>query len=334
MSVPPVSILWLCICGTTVSASQPLTLHTHRDRVQPLLHTLCTGVTDDELPAAASGLLTGSALVRGAALSALPHVPTLAEGMSPADEQVIMMMYVACHDVSESLALSAHQLWQASHCTLPDSYIQPLVQHLSSPHDEVRAATATAVASAMQLHPSTVSSAVAAIIELYYDYAPFAYRAGVAVGLQATGALLGQDDLKLALDFLIARGLADSDDDIRAAMVAAGAGMVDAHGDTHAAIMLPQLEGYLQPERAAAAAGDERHYDLVREGVVVLLGTLAAHLQQGDDKVGWLAGMVGRCMERRMDRYCCLHLLHCICVLICCFCGLFGIPPNTISTVH
>lgn len=40
----------------------------------------------------------------------------------------------------------------------------------------------------------------------------------------------------------------------------------------------------------AAASGeamDEVRYDLVREGVVVLLGMMAGHLQPGDQKVGY-----------------------------------------------
>jgi hypothetical protein len=57
--------------------------------------------------------------------------------------------------------------------------------------------------------------------------------------------------------------------------------------------MLPLFEGYLEP--TGRSGRDERRYDLVREGVVVLLGTLAGHMDQGDDKVGDGRG-VGVCM--------------------------------------
>ena len=57
--------------------------------------------------------------------------------------------------------------------------------------------------------------------------------------------------------------------------------------------MLPLFEGFLEPSQRSGA--DEGAYDLVREGVVVLLGTLAGHMEQKDDKVrgagvGWGGG--------------------------------------------
>lgn len=84
------------------------------------------------------------------------------------------------------------------------------------------------------------------------------------------------------------KGLADRDDGAREAMVAAGVAVVDAHGASHAQAMLPLFEGYLEPGAAAGGGDDdeEGRHDLVRVGVVVMLGTLAAHLEQGDDKVG------------------------------------------------
>jgi len=63
---------------------------------------------------------------------------------------------------------------------------------------------------------------------------------------------------------------------------------VDTHGATHSAPMLALFERYLEggaPAAAGGGAADEANCDLVREGVVVLLGTLARHLPPGDAKV-------------------------------------------------
>ena len=62
----------------------------------------------------------------------------------------------------------------------------------------------------------------------------------------------------------------------------AGVALVDAHGGGASADMMPLFEHYLD---AAPSAHDEAGYDHVREGVVVLLGTLARHLPPGDAKV-------------------------------------------------
>ena len=124
-----------------------------------------------------------------------------------------------------------------------------------------------------------------------------------------------------ALDFLLASGLGDPDADVRELMVTAGVrttvaqglvllkchdsldsnqrvsmipatwspwscsgvALVDAHGGQHSAPMLALFERYL--DGPAAVGADEDTYDRVREGLVVLLGTLARHLPPQDPKV-------------------------------------------------
>jgi hypothetical protein len=80
--------------------------------VQPLLRSLCCGVGEPELIAAVSGLLAGSAAVRASALSALPHVPTLAEGLPPESGEVLAVMALARRDTDEDNAAAAEALWK------------------------------------------------------------------------------------------------------------------------------------------------------------------------------------------------------------------------------
>ena len=57
--------------------------------------------------------------------------------------------------------------------------------------------------------------------------------------------------------------------------------LVADHGAEHTANMLAVFEGYLEAKDVA----DEASYDRVREGVVILLGTLAQHLDAEGSKV-------------------------------------------------
>lgn len=66
----------------------------------------------------------------------------------------------------------------------------------------------------------------------------------------------------------------------------AGVALVEAHGEALAQQLLPQFESYLDRGAAGRLGLSESRYDLVREGVVVLLGMMAGHLAPGDDKVG------------------------------------------------
>lgn len=52
-----------------------------RARVQPLLESLCKGLSRAELPAALAGLLAEAPHVRGAAIAALSDVPFLPDGV-------------------------------------------------------------------------------------------------------------------------------------------------------------------------------------------------------------------------------------------------------------
>ena len=65
----------------------------------------------------------------------------------------------------------------------------------------------------------------------------------------------------------------------------AGVAIVDEHGDSHAKDMLPQFESHLESRGDGGDhSDDEEAHDRVREGVVVLLGTLARHMDPADPK--------------------------------------------------
>jgi hypothetical protein len=100
----PFRLLTNCFCPACICYG--------RDRVQPLLRSLCCGVADPELVPAVSGLLSGSAAVRATALTALPHVPTLAEGVAPESEEVVAVLALSRHDVNEDNAAAAETLWE------------------------------------------------------------------------------------------------------------------------------------------------------------------------------------------------------------------------------
>ena len=88
-----------CIAHAT-EAFRPPHRGVHRRWVQPLLAELCSGLSDEELPAALAGLLADSALVRSAALAALPSQPSLEAGECPADDAVTAVLWLAQNDPS------------------------------------------------------------------------------------------------------------------------------------------------------------------------------------------------------------------------------------------
>ncbi|GFR52599.1 hypothetical protein Agub_g15196, partial [Astrephomene gubernaculifera] len=104
----------------------------------------------------------------------------------------------------------------------------------------------------------------------------------VAAALRSIAPRLGDAEVSPALDFLIGRGLADEEEKVREEMVAAGMSILDCHGAVHAPRLLPLFESHL--DRKGGVREEEERFDLVREGVVVLLGTIARHLPPADPK--------------------------------------------------
>ena len=84
---------------------------THRDRILPLLKSLCSGATEEDLPAAVRGVVSEHASVRAAALSALSCVPLLGEGLPLPGAQQLVELYIARHDPHEENRGPAEQLW-------------------------------------------------------------------------------------------------------------------------------------------------------------------------------------------------------------------------------
>lgn len=133
-------------------------------------------------------------------------------------------------------------------CTLDEPIIAPLARHLASDQQDVRAAAAAALADAVQQHPAATGAALAAVLGLFGDdfvdqdavaasvllddaarqarqsarAAQSAARLGVASGLECLSAVMSSGDVRIALDFLVNRGLGDPVNKVREAMVAAG----------------------------------------------------------------------------------------------------------------
>ncbi|KAL7064641.1 hypothetical protein AAHC03_05229 [Spirometra sp. Aus1] len=79
--------------------------------------------------------------------------------------------------------------------------------------------------------------------------------------------------------FLVQEGLHDPDEDVRYAMLQAGLSATRVHGVTNLQQLLPILEGFL------SKAPNVAELDMVRQSVVILLGSLAKYLTPEDQRV-------------------------------------------------
>ncbi|CAG9462953.1 unnamed protein product [Pedinophyceae sp. YPF-701] len=269
-----------------------------RDRIEPVLHQLCAGCDDDELLPAARGLLSPAAFVRAMALRALPSAPSLGEGVPPADPAVVVLLLMACNDPFQDNRAPATALWAQSGCTVPEDFCAALLPHVCSPHTDVREAAAASLSAALADHPTAAEQTLTSLLALYAPgsadarAADVAARLGCAASLAACAPQMPPAQIMRGVSFLLSTGLADPDESVRARMSEAGVAMVDAHGGSVGRELLPLLEAATARD-ASGAAADQATADLVREGAVVMLGTLARHM----DDQGKMRGVVEALVE-------------------------------------
>ena len=257
--------------------------------VPSLLRKCCSALsTEADVSAAVEGVLNPSKEVRAASLAALPCVPSL--GSALASPTQLLRLFVATHDSEAAVSQTATELWQQHSLELPATYAADLLPFLARSAATVRSAAASAVAAAMMLHQQTAPQTLAKVFAFYGACDSSYGRVAAVDTLGRAAAALTPRDLPVVCTFLV-RVLADEDESVRTAAVAAGSVLIDAHGSGNAVALLPIFDSYMSQDgqvattRAAAGGADELQRDFVRAGVVVLLGALAKHLEKDDPKV-------------------------------------------------
>lgn len=231
------------------------------------------------------------AAVRSLSSLPLPAVPSVS---------VVAQLWLGCYDNDETNAAAATKLWQQTGYTLLDGVVATLLENLASPHDDVRGMAARALAAAMRDAPSQLASAVDSLLARYSELLvepkplrdelgnllpvqpadPWEGRSGVSEALAALAPQLQADQVFTVVSMFVELALADRHEKAQAAALKASIEVVDAHGKDNVAILLPIIEG-----RLATLSRSDGRQDIVRQSGVVLLGTLAKHLEKSDPKI-------------------------------------------------
>uniref|UniRef100_A0A7I4Y876 TOG domain-containing protein n=2 Tax=Trichostrongylidae TaxID=6315 RepID=A0A7I4Y876_HAECO len=221
--------------------------------------------------------------------------------------ECLVRLFVARFDAVEPVAEQASQLWYASVFHLRPEMAEPLIEKCVSKVAFVRQSAAGATASFVQEFPEKMPMLLAKLDEVYTDLArirppvfdevgrmvsdsvdEWARRSGVG---QVLGRLADHVEAKDAMQFIklvVPQGLADRHADCRNGMRDAAVEVIRKHGRAIMNDLLPFLEHLSD----TTPSGGE--HDNLRQGLVVLLGTLAQYLDPSSDKV---RDIVARLME-------------------------------------
>ncbi|KAJ3693130.1 hypothetical protein LUZ60_012225 [Juncus effusus] len=256
--------------------------------VGPMLNELCLGLQNDELATALGGVYAKDVHVRIACLNAIKCIQTSSVRSQPHNRQVITSLWIALHDPDKGVAELAEELWDRYGFEIGTDN-SGIFEGLCHVNYNVRAASAEALAAALDEHPGQMQETLSTLFSMYVrelgkgaELADSGWlaRQGIALALHSAADVLTSKDLPVVMTFLISRALADPNMDVRARMINAGILIIDRHGKDNVPLLFPIFESYLNKK-----ASDEEKYDLVREGVVIFTGALAKHLSKDDPKV-------------------------------------------------
>ncbi|KAI8616178.1 armadillo-type protein [Chytriomyces sp. MP71] len=251
-----------------------------------------------------AALLSEEVTARHAALRALQHMPR-PEGAG--DGVAAARVWMARFDADEEISSEAARVWEMwnDEAVLNPACFTALGDLICNEVSAIRAAAGKALNAALKTLPKFTVDAIQQLFSLYEvknvvpmpEYDDFGIvipesldkkdewpaRSGIALALQSCAPVMTSEAiLNLLFDFLIKNeALGDREESVRLQMLEAGIAAVNTDaGKGLVNALLKTFSDYLsQP------AGSSETHDLIRESAVILLGTVAQHLDATDRKI-------------------------------------------------
>ncbi|XP_071778358.1 stalled ribosome sensor GCN1 [Centroberyx gerrardi] len=261
----------------------------------------CTVAEQAEIDVLLEALLSPCFSVRDAALRgllemefALPTDSSEVSGLS-----LLRRLWVARFDVEEEGRALAEKLWESLCLELVPEICSLLIGDVTHHEEAVRSAGAEALSSAVSQYRDQSAAVLGQLTELYHQklYRPppvldalgrviseappdqWEARCGIALALNKLSQYLDESQVTPLFLFFVPDALNDRHTEVRRCMLDAALSALNTHGKDNVSSLLPVFEEFLKN------APQDASYDSVRQSVVILMGSLAKHLDKSDPKV-------------------------------------------------
>ncbi|XP_053558036.1 eIF-2-alpha kinase activator GCN1 [Bombina bombina] len=262
----------------------------------------CTYAEQEEIDVLLQALQSSCLIVRDASLRGLIElqmvIPT-----PDSDEvnglNVLHRLWVMKFDVEDEIRTQAERFWEAMGLELQPDLCSLLINDVIYHEEAVRQAGAEALSHAVAEYCDQATPVMNKLIELYHEklYRPppvldalgrvisesppdqFEARCGIALALNKLAQYLDSSQVKTLFLFFVPDALNDRNPDVRKCMLDAALSALNTHGKDSVNSLLPVFEEFLKD------APNDASYDAVRQSVVILMGSLAKHLDKDDPKV-------------------------------------------------
>ncbi|KAG8596974.1 hypothetical protein GDO81_002124 [Engystomops pustulosus] len=262
----------------------------------------CTYAEQEEIDVLLSALQSSCSNVRDSALRGLMELEMVLPTPDTDETNGLALLHrlwVMKFDVEAEIKAQAERFWESLGLTLKPDLCSLLITDVIHHEEAVRQAGAEALSHAVDAYQNKASEVMKNLIQLYHEklYRPppvldalgrvisesppdqFEARCGVALALNQMSQYLDSSQIKPLFQFFVPEALNDRHPDVRKCMLDAALSALNTHGKDSVGSLLPVFEEFLKN------APNDASYDAVRQSVVILMGSLAKHLDKNDPKV-------------------------------------------------
>ncbi|XP_066998088.2 stalled ribosome sensor GCN1 [Anabrus simplex] len=261
----------------------------------------CAKASAEEIDSLLTALQNEWAVVREAALRALTTMVNAIPSAEENYEQRVRLkrrIWVARYDTLDENRNLAAKLWEAAKLDISPFMWDILLGDIVHPVSDIQQAGAHALAALISQDTSFIDEVLDKLLSIYQEKLAIVPpklddfgrvieqpvdtwepRSGVAVALTQIAPHLSQKSVSRLVTFFVSVGLGDRNPEVRKNMLAAALATIDIHGKETVNSLLPVFEEFLDK------APDSGSFDAVRQSVVILMGSLARHLDKDDPKI-------------------------------------------------
>ncbi|NXK45456.1 GCN1 kinase, partial [Chauna torquata] len=267
----------------------------------------CAYAEQEEIDVLLQALQSPCMNVRDAALRGLMELQMVLP-TPDSDEKnglnLLRRLWVVKFDVEDEIQKLAERLWESMGLELQPDLCSLLIKDVIYHEDAVRQAGAEALSRAVAQYQNQAAEVMNKLTEIYQEklYRPppvldalgrvisesppdqWEARCGIALALNKLSQHLDSSQVKPLFQFFVPDALNDRSPEVRKCMLDAALSTLNTHGKDNVNSLLPVFEEFLKN------APNDASYDAVRQSVVILMGSLAKHLDKSDPKVKPIVG--------------------------------------------
>ncbi|XP_038201038.1 eIF-2-alpha kinase activator GCN1 [Arvicola amphibius] len=262
----------------------------------------CAFAEQEEVDVLLSALQSPCTSVRETALRGLMELQLVLPAPDTDEKNglnLLRRLWVVKFDKDDEIRKLAERLWSTMGLDLQSDLCSLLIEDVIYHEAAVRQAGAEALSQAVARYQRQAAEVMGRLMEIYQEklYRPppvldalgrvisesppdqWEARCGLALALNKLSQYLDSSQVKPLFQFFVPDALNDRNPDVRKCMLDAALATLNAHGKENVNSLLPVFEEFLKD------APNDASYDAVRQSVVVLMGSLAKHLDKSDPKV-------------------------------------------------